>query len=204
MKYCVKCGTKLEDSFSFCPSCGLKANESRFFKNKDSRQVEDNNNYQAVKNDTNIYAYNKKEMKKYKIQKKAKRSKGTIIFGLLIMASSVVIYLTAPGGALIAILWFIFGIIAILSSKYIGKTNFFKKQSKKVEKGMSIHQVRAMFSFIEPINEGFNRHGEYVIHYCTNKNYEKKGRDYEAIYITFDKNAKVIESSTAYHRTSSY
>lgn len=200
MSYCVKCGNKIEDEFVFCPKCGFKFGEKNNEEQKFQTKVIKEEPKQTII-DKNIFAYNEEEMKKYGIQKKAKRSKGTIIVGLFIMASSVVIYLTAPGGGLMAILWFIFGIIAILSSKYIGKTNFFKKQSKKVEKGMSIHQVRAMFAFIEPINEGFNKHGEYFIYYNTDIKAKAKDKDYEAVYITFDEYAKVDSIEPSYHRT---
>ena len=194
MSYCVKCGNKVEDEFVFCPKCGFKFGKKNNEEQKLQTQVIKEEPKQTTI-DKNIFAYNEEEMKKYGIQKKSKPSTSIIIEGIVGITFGILF------------LWVIVGIIFIivgiyvLSSKKMRDTDFFTKQTKKIHNGMSIHQVRAMLAFIKPIDEGFNKHGEYFIYYNTDIKAKKKDKDYEAVCITFDEYAKVDSIETAYRRT---
>lgn len=194
MSYCVKCGNKIEDEFVFCPKCGFKFGEKNNEEQKFQTKVIKEEPKQTII-DKNIFAYNEEEMKKYGIQKKSKLSTSLKIEGIIAIIFGILF------------LWAIFGIIFIivgiyvLNSKEMRDTDFFTKQTKKIYNGMSIHQVRAMLAFIKPINEGFNKHGEYFIYYNTDIKAKAKDKDYEAVYITFDEYAKVDSIEPSYHRT---
>ena len=137
-------------------------------------------------------------MNRYGICKKKLFFKGIIIGIIIILISFVMLVFAGSGFSFLLV---IIALVFIFTTNKNGKYRLFIKQCDKVKKGMSIHQVRAMFAFIKPYNEGFNRHNEYVIVYNTNTK-RKKGANYEEIAITFDENAEVIDIGRGYKRTS--
>lgn len=189
MERCRKCGTKLEDYFDYCPECGLKI----IRKNERIRE-------ERKRPDSSIFEYNEEKMKQYKICNKKFFFKGIIIGLILIIVG---LFIGGFVNYMFGTFLMIAGLMLIFTSNAIGRKSYFVKQSKKIKKGMSIHQVRAMFAFIEPYNEGFDRHNEYTIVYNTNTK-RKKNSDYEAVTITFDENAEVVDIERSYKRTTTY
>lgn len=96
---------------------------------------------------------------------------------------------------------FVFSLASFLNGNYAEREKLFLGQCKKNERGMSIHQIRAMFAFTKPIEEYFNRHSEYVISYNSRNRAPGNNEDYEQITITFDSNARVVEYATSHRRT---
>lgn len=184
MEKCSKCGTKLENFFEYCPECGLKINRRAGVKEK--KEIS-----------SNVYAYDEAKMKQYGICNKQKFYKGVVIGLILILIGLGLIFV---GGAIFTIVLVPTGFIFIFTSNKYGKYNYFIKQCKKIKEGMNIHQVRALLAFIEPINEGFDRRGDYVIVYNTSLG-KRKDSDYEGLTVTFDEFANVIDIGRSYQRT---
>lgn len=182
MIYCANCGTVLDNDSVFCSSCGAKI----------KKQEKD---YSVFKpNIEKINAYG---------PYKPKAHIPTILTGIFALFFGInfifvgfrnIIFFIA------GILFAIMGIYMIFISKKAGIKSIFRKQSKKLFRGMDINEVRAIMAFIKPINEGINRDGEYCIYYSTNIK-DKKNADYEAIFLKFDSNAKLLSCEKSYKRT---
>ena len=187
---CDKCNTIIEDYYYYCPECGKRLTHKgdNSFKNFNE----------------SIYKKDIDEMKKYGIYN-PKIHVPTIIIGIIFIIFGIVFVtnVISTMGIVVGIIVFFVGLLLIFQSKKHGTNSIFKKQAKKIKKGMNINEVRAIMGFIEPEQEGFNRMKEYSIYYTTNKKH-KKNADYEAVCVTFDSDAKVIDISIGYRRTTTY
>lgn len=175
--FCSNCGTKLEDSVDFCPNCGKKTNRL----------------------DKNIFLPDRSKINSYNPVIPSNYP-SIIIIGIIILIFGLVLFflglkinriITIPAAVFIII-----GLLFIFNSKAMGKSSYFKKQTKKLIVGMDINEVRAIFAFLEPKKEGFNDYNEYYICYTTK---EKYALNYDMIELIFDSKGKLTNFTSSYH-----
>lgn len=193
MNYCKNCGFELFTDTKFCPNCGKK-----------------------LEIDLSIYKPDEEKINFYKPYNPSVYMP-SIIFGIIFFI--VVLFLLIVGfvslffdslilsiiGTLICLIIEKKLLYCIFRSKKAGINSIFQKQAEKIQIGMDINEVRAIMAFIEPIEEGLNKYGEYCIYYSTKKGLRrktKKKQDFEAIFLKFDSEAKLINCDESYRRTS--